>query len=103
MAFLGGVLAAAFRPSVFPLIAANSLAMCLVVGGALYFSLAVALLLARVAHLDGKTAALVTLLGAAPGRTATWLIRTGTQWTKRCPQIIENRINKRITGRTRMG
>jgi hypothetical protein len=28
-------------------------------------------------------------------RTATGLIRTGTQWTKRYRQIIENRLNKR--------
>jgi hypothetical protein len=27
-------------------------------------------------------------------RTATWLIRTGTQWTKRYPQISENPLNK---------
>jgi uncharacterized membrane protein AbrB (regulator of aidB expression) len=72
---------AAFRPLLFPLIGANWLAMCLVVGGTLYFSLAVALLLARVAHLHGEAAALGTLSGAAPGRTATGLIRTGTQRT----------------------
>jgi hypothetical protein len=36
-------------------------------------------------------------------RTATGLIRTGTQWTNRLRQIIENRINRRKTGRTRTG
>jgi hypothetical protein len=28
-------------------------------------------------------------------RTATGLVRTGTQWTKRLGQIIENRVNRR--------
>jgi hypothetical protein len=36
-------------------------------------------------------------------RTATGLIRTGTQWTKRARQIIEIRINSAISGRTRTG
>lgn len=70
LAVVGGVLAAAFRPSVFPLIAANWLPVCLVVGGTLLLSLATGLLLARVAGLDGKTAALGTLPGAASGMLA---------------------------------
>jgi membrane AbrB-like protein len=70
LAVVGVVLAATFEPSVFPLIAANWLAMCLVVGGTLLFSLAFALLLTHVARLDSKTAALGTLPGAAPGMLA---------------------------------
>jgi uncharacterized membrane protein AbrB (regulator of aidB expression) len=70
LAVVGGVLAATLRSSVFPLIAANWLAMCLVVGGTLFFSLAVALLLSHATHLDSKTAALGTLPGAAPGMLA---------------------------------
>jgi membrane AbrB-like protein len=44
--------------------------VCLVVGGTLLLSLAAGFLLARVAHLDGKTAALGTLPGAASGMLA---------------------------------
>jgi membrane AbrB-like protein len=67
---VGGVLAAAFRPSVFPLIAANWLPVLLVVGSTLLLSLAVGFLLAWVTHLDRKTAALGTLPGAASGMLA---------------------------------
>ena len=70
LAVVGGVLAATFRPSVLPLLASNWLPVCLVVGGTLLLSLAAGLLLARVAHLDGKTAALGTLPGAASGMLA---------------------------------
>jgi uncharacterized protein len=70
LAVVGGVLAAAFRPSVLPLIAANWVPVCLVVGGTLLLSLAIGFLLARLARLDGKTAALGTLPGAASGMLA---------------------------------
>jgi membrane AbrB-like protein len=70
LAVVGGVLASAFRPSVFPLIAANWLPVVLVVGSTLLLSLATGLLLAWVARLDGKTAALGTLPGAASGMLA---------------------------------
>ncbi len=70
LAVVGGVLAATFRPSVLPLLASNWLPVCLVVGGTLVLSLAVGLMLARVAHLDGKSAALGTLPGAASGMLA---------------------------------
>src|SRR5918993_4468665 len=64
---VGGVLAAAFRPSVFPLIVANWLPVLFVVGSTLLLSLAVGFLLAWVTYLDRKTAALGTLPGAASG------------------------------------
>jgi membrane AbrB-like protein len=70
LAVVGGVLAAAFRPSVLPLIAANWLPVCLVVAGTLLLSFAAGLLLARFARLDDKTAALGTLPGAASGMLA---------------------------------
>ncbi len=70
LAVVGGVLAATFRPSVLPLIAANWLPVCLVVGGTLLLSLAAGMLLARVARLDRRTAALGTLPGAASGMLA---------------------------------
>jgi uncharacterized protein len=70
LAVVGGILAATFRPSVLPLLASNWLPVCLVVGGTLILSLAAGLLLARVAHFDGKTAALGTLPGAASGMLA---------------------------------
>ena len=70
LAVVGGVLAAAFRPSVLPLIAANWVPVCLVAGGTLLLSLGIGFLLARLAHLDGKTAALGTLPGAASGMLA---------------------------------
>ena len=70
LAVVGGVLAATFRPSVLPQLASNWLPVCLVVVGTLILSLAAGLLLARVAHLDGKTAALGTLPGAASGMLA---------------------------------
>ena len=67
LAVVGGLLAAAFRPSVLPLIARHWLPVCLVVGGTLLLSLATGFLLARVARLDRKTATLGTLPGAARG------------------------------------
>ena len=70
LAVVGGVLAATFRPSVLPQLASNWLPVCLVVVGTLILSLAAGLLLARVAHLDGKTAILGTLPGAASGMLA---------------------------------
>jgi uncharacterized protein len=70
LAVVGGVLAAAFRPSVLPLVAANWLPVCLVVSGTLILSLAAGVLLARIAHLDRRTAALGTLPGAASGMLA---------------------------------
>ncbi len=70
LAVVGGLLAATFRPSVLPLIARHWLPVCLVVCGTLLLSLAVGFLLARVARLDGKSAALGTLPGAASGMLA---------------------------------
>ena len=70
LAVVGGVLAATFTPSVLPLIAANWAPVCLVVGGTLLLSLAAGMLLARVARLDLRTAALGTLPGAASGMLA---------------------------------
>jgi uncharacterized protein len=52
------------------LLASNWLPVCLVVGGTLILSLSAGLLLTRIAHLDGKTAALGTLPGAAAGMLA---------------------------------
>jgi uncharacterized protein len=70
LAVVGGVLAATFRPSVLPLIAANWLPVCLVVFGTLLLSLAAGMLLARIARLDRRTAALGSLPGAASGMLA---------------------------------
>jgi uncharacterized protein len=70
LAVVGGVLAATFTPSVLPLLASNLLPVILMVGGTLLLSLAIGLLLTWVAHLDGKTAALGTLPGAASGMLA---------------------------------
>ncbi len=70
LAVVGGVLAATFTPSVVPLIAANWLPVCLVVGGTLTLSLGVGLLLARFTSLESKTATLGTLPGAASGMLA---------------------------------
>jgi membrane AbrB-like protein len=70
LAVVGGVLAAAFRPSVLPLIVANWVPVCLVAGGTLLLSLAIGYLLARFARLDRRTAALGTLPGAASGMLA---------------------------------
>jgi membrane AbrB-like protein len=67
---VGGVLAAAFRPSVFPLIADYWLPVLFVVGSTLLLSLAVGYLLSWVTHLDRKAAALGTLPGAASGMLA---------------------------------
>jgi uncharacterized protein len=70
LAVVGGVLGGTFRPSVLPLLASNWLPVCLVVVGTLLLSLSAGLLLTRIAHLDGKTAALGTLPGAASGMLA---------------------------------
>ncbi len=70
LAVVGGVLAASFRPSVLPLLASNWLPVTLVVCGTLFLSLTAGLLLTRIARLDGKTAALGTLPGAASGMLA---------------------------------
>jgi len=70
LAVVGGVLAAAFRPSVLPLIAANWFPVCLVVVGTLLLSLVAGMLLARIARIDRRTAALGTLPGAASGMLA---------------------------------
>lgn len=70
LAVVGGVLAATFRPSVLPLVAANWLPVCLVVFGTLLLSLAAGMLLARIARLDRRTAALGSLPGAASGMLA---------------------------------
>jgi uncharacterized protein len=70
LAVVGGVLAATFRPSVLPLIAANWLPVCLVVVGTLLLSFTAGMLLGRIARLDRKTAALGTLPGAASGMLA---------------------------------
>jgi len=70
LAVVGGVLAATFRPSVLPLIARHWLPVCLVVCGTLLLSLAAGFLLVRFARLDGKSAALGTLPGAASGMLA---------------------------------
>src|SRR5215218_6735915 len=70
LAGVGGVLAATFRPSVLPLIARHWLPVCLVVCGTLLLSLAAGFLLVRFARLDGKSAALGTLPGAASGLLA---------------------------------
>lgn len=70
LAVVGGLLAAAYRPSVLPLIVDAWLPVSLIVGGTLLLSLAAGLLLARFARLDGKTATLGTLPGAATGMLA---------------------------------
>jgi uncharacterized protein len=70
LAVVGGVLAAAFRPSVLPLIARHWLPVLLVTCGTLAVSLAAGLLLGRIARLDRRTAALGSLPGAASGMLA---------------------------------
>ncbi len=70
LAVVGSVLGGTFRPSVLPLLASNWFPVTLVVCGTLVLSLAVGLLLTQIAHLDGKTAALGTLPGAASGMLA---------------------------------
>ena len=67
---VGGVLAAAFEPSVLPLIVREWLAVGLAVGGTLLLSLVAASLLVRFARLDARTAVLGTLPGAASGMLA---------------------------------
>lgn len=70
LAVVGGVLAAAFRPSVLPLIGRHWLPVSLVVAGTLLLSLVAGLLLALIARLDRKTAAFGSLPGAASGMLA---------------------------------
>jgi len=71
LAVVGGMLAAAFRPSVLPLIAGHWLPVSIVVCGTLLLSLGAGLLLSGLlTHLDRKTAALGTLPGAASGMLA---------------------------------
>ena len=70
LAVVGGVLAAAFRPSVLPLLGHHWLPVSLVVAGTLLLSLAAGLLLALIARLDRKTAAFGSLPGAASGMLA---------------------------------
>jgi membrane AbrB-like protein len=70
LAVVGGVLAATFTPSVLPLIAANWFPVCLVVVGTLLLSVAAGMVLARIARIDRRTAALGTLPGAASGMLA---------------------------------
>lgn len=66
-AIVGGVLAAAFRPEVLSLLAKEWFTVSLMVGGTVFFSLIAGALLARMAHLDGRTAILGMLPGAASG------------------------------------
>ena len=51
----------------------------------------------RLAHYHSDVGGLVPDLSedceCTATRTATWLVRTGTQWTKRLRQIIENPLN----------
>jgi len=70
LAVVGGVLAAAFRPSVLPLVASHWLPVSLVVCGTLILSLGAGMLLSGLASLDRKTAAFGTLPGAASGMLA---------------------------------
>lgn len=70
LAVVGGVLAASFRPSVVPMILESWLPIGLVVAGTLILSLTAGLVLARLARLDGRTAALGSLPGAASGMLA---------------------------------
>lgn len=69
-AVIGIVLAATFRPSVLPLIAADWLPVSLALVGTLLASFLAGSFLTRVARLDGNTAALGTLPGAASGMLA---------------------------------
>jgi membrane AbrB-like protein len=64
------MLASAFRPEVLPSIAADWLPVSLVLAGTLLASLASGLALARLTSLDGETASLGTLPGAAAGMLA---------------------------------
>jgi uncharacterized protein len=70
LAVVGGMLAATFRPSVFPLLASHWLPVGLVVCGTLLLSLGAGLLLSGLANLDRKTTTLGTLPGAASGMLA---------------------------------
>ncbi len=69
-AVIGVVLATTFQPSVLPLIAADWLPVGLAIIGTLLASFLAGLFLTRVARLDGTTAALGTLPGAASGMLA---------------------------------
>jgi uncharacterized protein len=70
LAVVGGMLAATFRPSVLPLVAGHWLPVILVVGVTLLLSLGAGLLLSGLVRIDGKTAALGSLPGAASGMLA---------------------------------
>src|SRR5215203_900222 len=70
LAVVGGMLAATFRPSVFPLLARHWLPVGLVVCSTLFLSLGAGLLLSGLTNLDRKTTALGTLPGAASGMLA---------------------------------
>jgi membrane AbrB-like protein len=70
LAVVGGVLAATFTPSVLPLIADNWFSISLVVAGTMILSLASGYVFARLTRVDGKTAVLGTLPGAASGMVA---------------------------------
>jgi membrane AbrB-like protein len=70
LAVVGGILAAAFKPSVLPLVASHWLPVGLVICGTLILSLGAGLLLSGLASLDRKTAAFGTLPGAASGMLA---------------------------------
>ena len=54
---------------------------------------------ARLAYYLADVSSLVPglseLCGRTATRTATGLVRTGTEWTKTAPRIIESRLNKR--------
>jgi hypothetical protein len=58
---------------------------------------------ARLVHSLSDTDSLIPAQAEARGRTATGLIRTGTQWTNLRPRSTETRINKPKTGRTGTG
>ena len=69
-AVVGGVLVASFQPSVVPLVAREWIPVALAVGSTVVLSLVAAAGLARLARLDGRTAALGALPGAASGMLA---------------------------------
>lgn len=69
-AVVGCVLASNFTPAILPVVAGQWPAVALAVGGALAMSLLAASLLARLASIDGRTAGLGVLPGAASGMLA---------------------------------
>lgn len=69
-AVIGTLLASTFRPSSLPVLADDWLPVSLVLAGTLLASLASGLVLARLTSLDGQTASLGTLPGAASGMLA---------------------------------